>query len=95
MNKSFLQTKEWLDFQESIGHKTWRFPSTGSGQVDSGIRANIIQHKVAFGKNYLYIPHGPVVDFSNAQSAKPEAIEKFTTGHGPEMLTKNFQVQVK
>ncbi|MBI2674427.1 MAG: peptidoglycan bridge formation glycyltransferase FemA/FemB family protein, partial [Candidatus Yanofskybacteria bacterium] len=47
------------------------------------------------GKNYLYIPHGPVVDFSNAQSAKPEAIEKFTTGHGPEMLTKNFQVQVK
>jgi len=79
--KSFLQTKEWLEFQKSIGRKIWRF--------DNGkITANIIKHDLPwpgrlFGKNYLYIPHGPVVDFSNAQSAKPEAVEKFTTGHGP------------
>ncbi|KKT81049.1 MAG: hypothetical protein A3B99_05410 [Candidatus Yanofskybacteria bacterium RIFCSPHIGHO2_02_FULL_44_12b] len=56
--KSFLQTKEWLDFQTRIGRKTWRF--------DNGkIQANIIRHDLPFGKNYLYIPHGPVLSFDD------------------------------
>ena len=76
--KSFLQTKEWLQFQESLGHKTWRFPSTGSGQVDSGaIRANIIQHKIPFGKNYLYIPHGPEIFFDNIQGGLKNEVDNF------------------
>jgi hypothetical protein len=55
VTKSFLQTNEWLDFQESIGHKVWRF--------DNGkIIANIIRHDLPFGKNYLYVPHGPEID---------------------------------
>ena len=68
--KSLLQTKEWLDFQESIGHKTWQFN-------DGKIRANIIQHKVAFGKNYLYIPHGPEIFFDNVQGGLKNEIDNF------------------
>lgn len=57
MSKSFLQTEEWLQFQESVGRKTWRF--------DNGkITANIIKHDLPFGKNYLYIPHGPAINFN-------------------------------
>lgn len=52
--KSFLQTKDWLNFQEYIGRKTWSFN-------DGKIKANIIQHDLPFGKNYLYIPHGPEI----------------------------------
>lgn len=78
MIKSFLQTVEWLKFQESIGHKTWRFPSTSSGQVDSGaIRANIIQHKVVFGKNYLYIPHGPEILFDKISGGLKNEVDNF------------------
>lgn len=42
---SFLQSKEWADFQKSLGRKIW--------QVD-GI--TIIKHNLPFGKNYLYAP---------------------------------------
>ena len=55
--KSFLQTKEWLEFQKSAGRKTWRFD-------DGKIVANIIRHDLPFRMNYLYIPHGPTVDFN-------------------------------
>lgn len=70
MSKSFLQTTEWLKFQESIGHKTWRFD-------DGKIRANIIQHKIPFGKNYLYIPHGPEIFFDNLTGGLKNEIENF------------------
>lgn len=91
MADSFLQTKEWLDFQKHVGRKTWSFdPSTGSAnspQASSGqankIRANIIKHDLPFGKNYLYVPHGPVVDFPVAFGNAQSASGKFTTGHGP------------
>lgn len=70
MNKSFLQTKDWLEFQESIGHKTWRF--------DNGkIKANIIQHKMSFGKNYLYIPHGPEIFFNDISSGLKNEVGNF------------------
>ena len=84
--KSFLQTEEWLEFQKSVGRKAWRFvyPEQGRGD-DAHITANIIQHDLPFGMNYLYIPHGPVVDFPDALRAMPEATGKFTTGHGPEV----------
>lgn len=68
--KSFLQTTEWLKFQEAIGHKTWRF--------DNGkIKANIIQHKIPFGKNYLYIPHGPEILFDNLSAGLKNEVDNF------------------
>src|SRR3989338_113466 len=68
--RSFLKTTEWLKFQESIGHKTWRFD-------DGKIRSNIIQHKIPFGKNYLYIPHGPEIFFDNVQSGLKNEVDNF------------------
>jgi len=55
--ESFLQTTEWAEFQKSVGRKVWRF--------DNGkTRATIIRHDLPFRMNYLYIPHGPEVDFN-------------------------------
>lgn len=68
--KSFLQTKEWLDFQKHIGRMVWRF--------DNGkIKANIIQHDLPFGKNYLYIPHGPEIYFGEIQSGLKNEVDNF------------------
>lgn len=54
---SFLQTEDWLQFQKLVGRKVWRF--------DNGkIKANIIKHDLLLGKNYLYIPHGPEINFN-------------------------------
>lgn len=61
MNRSFLQTQAWLDFQKSVGHKTWHFQ-------DRGIQANIIRHEVRLRKNYLYIPHGPEIATEQMQA---------------------------
>lgn len=54
---SFLQTQNWLEFQKHIGRSVWHF--------DNGkIKANIIRHDLPFRKNYLYIPHGPEINFN-------------------------------
>jgi lipid II:glycine glycyltransferase (peptidoglycan interpeptide bridge formation enzyme) len=70
--KTFLQTIDWLKFQEFIGRKTWRF--------DNGkVVANIIRHELKFGKNYLYIPHGPEIFFDNIQGGVKNEINVFMT----------------
>lgn len=43
---SFLQSKEWADFQKSLNRKVWR--------VDKVL---IIKHDLSLNKNYLYSPH--------------------------------------
>lgn len=68
---SFLQSKEWLDFQESVGRKVWRFD-------DGGIKANVIKHDLPFGRSYLYIPHGPEIYFDNIGGGIKNKIAKFT-----------------
>jgi len=70
--KSFLQTQEWLDFQKYIGRKTWRF--------DNGkITANIIRHDLPFGMNYLYIPHGPEIDFNSISGSVKNELQQFVS----------------
>lgn len=49
----FLQSKEWEEFQKSIGRKTWR--------IDGAL---VVKHDLPFGFNYLYCPRP---DFSNKQ----------------------------
>lgn len=44
--KSFLQSKQWADFQELLGHKIWR--------VDDVL---LIKHNLPLKRNYLYSPH--------------------------------------
>lgn len=70
MKKSFLQTHDWLQFQKYIGRKTWNFD-------DGKIRANIIQHDLPFGKNYLYIPHGPEISWGEIQSGLKNEVDNF------------------
>lgn len=52
--ESFLQTKDWLEFQEYAGRKVWRYD-------DGKIGANIIRQELPFGHNFLYIPYGPAL----------------------------------
>jgi peptidoglycan pentaglycine glycine transferase (the first glycine) len=67
---SFLQTKEWLEFQKEAGHKVWNF--------DSGkIRANIIKLNLPFGKSYLYIPHGPEIQLEHVVAGIKNEIDNF------------------
>jgi len=87
MNKSFLQTTEWLKFQELIGHRTWRFD-------DGKIRANIIQHKIPFGKNYLYIPHGPEILFDKISGGLKNEIDNFLK-YLKELAKENKSIFVK
>ena len=68
--KSFLQTTEWLEFQKSIGHPGWRYSS-------GGITANIIRHDLPFRKNYLYIPHGPEINFDAIQGSIKHELTQF------------------
>jgi lipid II:glycine glycyltransferase (peptidoglycan interpeptide bridge formation enzyme) len=49
----FLSSPDWLQFQKSVGRKTWR--------LDGFLSANIVRHDVPLGKNYLYVPRGPII----------------------------------
>ena len=70
MNKSFLQSTEWLEFQKEVGHKTWRFS-------DGKITANIIKLGLPMGKSMLYVPHGPEIDFSHIQGGIKNELSSF------------------
>ncbi len=43
----------------------------------AGISAGIIKHNLPFGKNYLYIPHGPVVDFNQMSGGFKNPFKNF------------------
>ncbi|KKU75566.1 MAG: Methicillin resistance protein [Candidatus Yanofskybacteria bacterium GW2011_GWA1_48_10] len=68
--KSFLQTEDWLNFQRSIGRPVWRFD-------DGKIVANIVRHDIPFRKNYLYIPHGPAVDWNSIEGSFNHELNHF------------------
>ena len=55
--QSFLQSKEWAEFQRSLGREVFEYEK-------NGVSAKIIKHDLPLGKNYLYIPHGPEMDFN-------------------------------
>ena len=74
--KSFLQTKEWLDFQQSVGRQVWRFAAGPDGGRNT-ITANIIRHDLPFRKNYLYIPHGPEISFDEISGSVKNELAQF------------------
>jgi len=55
----FLQSEEWLAFQEKLGRKIYRL-----GLVDEennlGAICGVIQNPLPLGKKYFYVPRGPV-----------------------------------
>lgn len=55
--QSFLQTNQWTEFQRSLGREVFEYER-------NGVSAKIIKHDLPLGKHYLYIPHGPEMDFN-------------------------------
>jgi lipid II:glycine glycyltransferase (peptidoglycan interpeptide bridge formation enzyme) len=55
----FLQSAEWLDFQEAMGRKTWRLAAVDEQENITAL-CGTIEHTVRLGKKYFYIPHGPI-----------------------------------
>lgn len=72
MNQTFLTSKDWADFQASIDRKVFRYET-------EYIVANIIKHELPLKKNYLYIPHGPIlkIDSVDKESIIQSEIIKF------------------
>jgi peptidoglycan pentaglycine glycine transferase (the first glycine) len=52
-NGPFLQSSSWASFQNGFQRKSW-FARLGRGV------GSIIKYELPFGKNYLYLPKGPV-----------------------------------
>lgn len=65
MEKSFLQSNKWLDFQKSLGRKIWQVENTG-----------IIKYNLPFKKSYLYSPRCEGKFFSEAFLKKIKEITK-------------------
>lgn len=49
----FLQSREWLKFQQTVGRKTFQLQ-------EEGFWAGIIEHELPIVGKYLYIPRGPI-----------------------------------
>lgn len=82
---SFLQSFEWSEFQQSLGRKIWKI-------TNEDFQALIIQHKLPFGKNYLYCPRGPVTkyDENNWRSNLQNIIFKLKEVRPPEIKNSIF-----
>lgn len=62
--EAFLQSDEWLKFQESVGKKTFHVEDECKPKEDEGsfcVWANIVAHKLPIVGEYLYIPRGPIM----------------------------------
>lgn len=66
----FLQSKQWAEFQRSLGREVFEYDK-------EGISAKIIKHNLPFRKNYLYIPHGPAVDFNSMTAGFKNPVNNF------------------
>lgn len=66
----FLQSEDWLVFQEAAGKKTVRFS-------DGDFSANGIIHELPVVGKYLYVPRGPVVGIGNPESGIRNVMWKF------------------
>lgn len=67
--KSFLQTKDWADFQEHLGRQVWI--------LDAKIDALVVKHEMPFGNNYLYIPYGPTISFEDIRGGLRDEVNNF------------------
>ena len=70
MSSTFLQSKEWFDFQKSLGREVFLYER-------GGVKAGIIKLPLPFKKSYLYLPHGPAVDFNQMAGGIDNEIRNF------------------
>lgn len=72
----FLQSEEWMKFQESAGRKTHSistlsvlrapYPYKGEGNIE--FYASVVEHTLPIVGKYFYIPRGPVMKIPNPKS---------------------------
>ncbi len=62
----FLQSKEWRDFQSSVGRQVYEVKG-------DDFFAGIIEHKLPLAGKYFYIPRGPILG-SNAEMQKMQTL---------------------
>jgi lipid II:glycine glycyltransferase (peptidoglycan interpeptide bridge formation enzyme) len=60
---SFLQSWEWGEFQESLGHQIFRLMILDKNQILGVVL--LIKQPLFFGRFYLYAPFGPVLNIRN------------------------------
>ncbi|MBI2676412.1 MAG: peptidoglycan bridge formation glycyltransferase FemA/FemB family protein [Candidatus Yanofskybacteria bacterium] len=68
---SFLQSKDWLEFQKFLGRSVFEYDK-------EGIKAGIIKLPEPFKKSYLYIAHGPEMDFNSMAGGLKNPVSNFT-----------------
>mgnify|MGYP001564153478 CR=1 FL=1 len=62
---SFLQSKNWANFQKTLGRKVFEIGGT-----------HLIKYNLPFEKSYLYVPAGPQFPISNFQFPKLKELAK-------------------
>jgi len=67
---SFLQSKEWFNFQKSLGRAVFFYEQRG-------IKTGIIKLPLPFKKSYLYISHGPTIDFNQMTGGIDNEVRNF------------------
>ena len=67
---TFLQTTEWLNFQRALGARVFEYDQ-------DGVCASVIRRQIALGKNYLYLPHGPELDFNAMTGGIDNAVRRW------------------
>lgn len=70
MNSSFLQSEEWFNFQKSLDRSIFYYNQ-------DGVKARILKLPLALGKSYLYIPHGPEINFDKLISGNADFLKNF------------------
>lgn len=73
-NGSFLQSKEWSEFQAKFGRKIFPFVYKDNKEIKA--EALIIRHSLPFGLSYFYCPRGPVIK-SDISVEKTKLFEEF------------------
>lgn len=70
MSQSFLQSQEWFDFQKSLGREVFLYEK-------GGIKTGVIKMPLPFKRSYLYLPHGPAMDFNQMYGGIDNEIRNF------------------
>jgi len=73
-NASFTQAWFYGEWQEAMGRKARRFEMRDGSETLSFFQ--VIKYPLPFGKNILYIPHGPVINMTSGLRQTKEFSEK-------------------
>lgn len=69
----YLQSWAWGEFQAQYGRRVWRLGvSEGDDLVGA---ATVVAHQLVLGRTYLYLPHGPVTESTEAARLLIDAIQ--------------------